>query len=336
MRPAYETINARMELLGLELDPEKGEIPAREIELVGAFISCTPGATTASLPEAKRDAMVTDLEQIRASDTIGTAEAAKIRGELGYFRTLMFGRAGRAMLHPFTERQYNARSHSRSTMSPSLKEVTPWWIDRLNAPDLRHVSTVKQKPVLVYADASGDGQISAIAIVGGVRHAAHTHSPGRFVRSGASILELELLAELLGLMIACEVAPGRPALLCCDKSGAAAAVIRGSRHTAIGRIIASVFWAVASTRRCPVWVEGVASGLNPEDGPSSVPTHPLERRFLGEIESKGAPTAFFMMCGSRRALAAAQFLLPTQVKGRPQAWQCCEHKHTNKESTPCA
>lgn len=241
------------------------------------------------------------------------------------------------MLQPFTERQYSARAHACATLSPSLKDVIPWWIARLQVSERRHVSTVKKMPAVIYTDASGAGHISAVVILDGVRHTAHTHAPEWFMRCGASILELELLAELLGLMLACELAPGRPVLLCCDNSGAAATVVRGSCLTVIGRMIVSVFWATSERYRRPVWVEGVASGLNPADDPSRVcPLIPVDRRCLGTIESAGIPNSFITVCGSRFSLAAAQFSDRIEVKGRPQGWPCFEHKPERKESTPAA
>ena len=207
--------------------PKKQNPPTRDIELLGAPLSFAPGCATASLPDAKRESLAADLKQLRARGTLGTADAAKVRGRLGYSQSLLFGRAGRVMLQPFTECQYNARADTRSALPPSINEVIPWWVARLNSSECRTVSTVKQMPVLVYTDASGAGHISAIAIVGGVRHTVHTHAPEWFMRCGAGIFELELLGELLGLFLACEVAPGRPVLLCCDNSGAAATVVMG-------------------------------------------------------------------------------------------------------------
>lgn len=180
-------------------------------------------------------------------------------------------------------------------------------------------------PVVVYTDASGEGRIGAVLFVDGVRHTVHTRAPEWFMSVGAGIFELELLAELLGLMLACEIVPGRPGLLCCDNTGAAATVVRGTCRTVLGGIIGAVFRATAAQFRCSVWVEGVVSGLNPSDDPSRVcPRIPLGSRFKGSLPSGGIPVSFFRMCESRHALAAAQFVSQSQVKGRGPGWQCPE------------
>ena len=111
---------------------------------------------------------------------------------------------------------------------------------------------------MLYTDACGAGHLGAVLFVDGERRDVHTHVPQWFMDAGAGIFELELLAELMGLTLACEVAPGRPVLLCCDNSGASATVVRGACKTALGGMAASVFWVVAAQFRCPVWVEGVA------------------------------------------------------------------------------
>ena len=87
----------------------------------------------------------------------------------------------------------------------------------------------------------GAWRVGDVLIVDGLRDTAHTHVPEWFMCAGAGIFELELLAEILGLMLECEIAPGRPLLLCFDNSGAAATVVRGSRRTVLGKVIASVF-----------------------------------------------------------------------------------------------
>ena len=128
VRSAYDTITQWNALLGLELDADKWKKPACEIELLGATISLRPGSIDASLPQRKRGELAHDLKQLRSSGVLGPADAAKMRGRLGYFQTLVFGRAGRAQLQPFTERQYAARATAQTVLPPSLKEVTPWWI----------------------------------------------------------------------------------------------------------------------------------------------------------------------------------------------------------------
>ena len=72
---ADETANEVSRLLGLELDPAKSKLPAREIGLLGAFISFSPGAAAASLPDSKREALAADLKQLRSADKLSPAGA---------------------------------------------------------------------------------------------------------------------------------------------------------------------------------------------------------------------------------------------------------------------
>ena len=147
---AYDTITQWAALLGLELDADKGRKPTCEIDLLGARISFRPGRVDASPPPVpKREELARGLKQLRPSGVLGPAAAAKMRGRLAYFQTLVFGRAGRAQLQPFTERQYSARATAQTVLSPSLKEAIPWWIAMVESSQRRQVSTAKQMPVVL-------------------------------------------------------------------------------------------------------------------------------------------------------------------------------------------
>ena len=87
-------------------------------------------------------------------------------------------------------------------------------------------------------------------------------------RTSAGIYEYELLAELLGATIACEVAPVNPIVLCCDNRGAVGTVIRGKCKTVLGRTITSTLWATASRFARAIWVDPAKSACNPSDPPS--------------------------------------------------------------------
>ena len=153
---------------------------------------------------------MSDLKELLPRGALGSAEAAKIRGRRGFAQTLLLGRMGRAPLQPFSDRQYSARATSPTKLSVGLREVIPWRIANVGASRPRWVMTTPSKPVVVYTDASGAAHLGAILYVGTKMHTVSIHAPEWFMRSSAGIFELDVLADLLGVSLACEVAPGAP------------------------------------------------------------------------------------------------------------------------------
>ena len=102
----HERFNATCELLGFSLTPSKAQGPAKSLRLLGADIARHPGRASDRLPERLRGDLISDFHQVRSYDQINPAQAAKLRGRLGFAQSLLFGRVGRALLQPFADRQH--------------------------------------------------------------------------------------------------------------------------------------------------------------------------------------------------------------------------------------
>lgn len=106
---ALSALNVTREALGLALEHSEEVQPTTDLLLLGAEISLRVLSVEASLPDKKRVEISEELAKILVRKTLTPAEAAKLRGKLGYAQSLMFGRWGRAMLSPFSDRQYSLR-----------------------------------------------------------------------------------------------------------------------------------------------------------------------------------------------------------------------------------
>ena len=235
----------------------------------------------------------------------------------------MFGRVGRALLQPFSARQYQVSAGARAPLSQDLREVIPWWIAQLSNIRPRIVATKPARPVVVYTDACGAGHLGAILALDGHVSTHHCHAPPWFMRALTGIFELELLACILGLVVACNKAPGRAVLLCCDNKGALGAVVRGSCSTPVGRMLSSTLWNIAATFDAAVWVEFVPSALNCADPPSRS-CFPIPEHERASEESKGTPSLFTSILESRHALATAQFNVALGAQQTSTGWPCPE------------
>ena len=317
---AYEALNTVCDLLGLTLEPSKTTPPTDRLLLLGADIHIKISEITATLPDRKRTDIVTELRKILERNNLTPAEAAKMRGRLGYAQSLLFGRAGRAMLAPFAERQYSARPGRSHPLSVDLRETIPWWIAVIGRLIPRRIPFLPIPHMVVYTDASGSGHLGAVAIYMGVTHTFSTHLPDWFTE-GNKIYEFEMAGTLFGLLCALEIAYGAPIILFCDNMGAKGTVIRGSSRTRTGRALAGAFWGYAAAAEAAVWVEHVSSPLNIGDPPSRKCSH-LKSMCDIVFMDVGIPKSFYFLFNSSSVLFRAQENLTVPERGFVPAIDC--------------
>ena len=152
-----------------------------------------------ALPERRRGDLINDIRQILLFDQLNPAQAAKLRGRLGFAQSLMFGRVGRALLQPITARQYSRGVGRKHPLTPELREAPEWWVSCLDTAVPRTTMFGAPKPVLCYTDASGAGHIGVVILVNGQVLSARTHLPRRFLALKTGIFEYELAAVFFGV-----------------------------------------------------------------------------------------------------------------------------------------
>ena len=301
---AFVVLNAINAAVGLPLAPDKGSEPTENLCLLGAQITFASDFVEAALPRRKAVDLIHDLRPVLQRGSLSPAQAAKLRGRLGWAQSLFFGRFGRARLAPFSARQYASIS-GKARLPTELAEVIPWWMAHLDAPAPRRIYFANTKPTVVYTDACGSGQLGATIHIERQRHVFDTHAP-RWFNEETGIFEKEQAGAILGLLAAILLAPGAPVLLICDNSGACATVVRGSSKTVLGRRLASVFWSIAASCGVAVWVEQVASALNDADAPSRF--CPLsEDPKTRSAGSQGPPLDFRKIFPTKASLLEAQY-----------------------------
>ena len=186
-----------------------------------------------------------ELRQIEDKETLTPARAAKIWGKLGYAQPLIFGRVGRSILAPFTQRQYSPFPSRFRPLSDDSAEVLQGWVGALTYSAPSRILFCPPGPTLIYVDACGEGQVGAAALRDNAERFAHTHLAGRLTKI-AGIYEFELPGDISRLLIAAILTPGEPLLLRVANSAAVATIARGNGATTRGRALAAVFCAVAA------------------------------------------------------------------------------------------
>ena len=326
---AFVTVKTVCNRLGFVLEDAKEQPPSSSLNLLGADILISDDVITARLPERKRTELLNELRQVLSKGTLAPAQAAKLRGRLGYSQSLMFGRFGRALMTEFTARQYSKNTTRYHPVNDEIREAIKWWIGILCSSTPRKVALNPKKPILVYADASGEGHIGVVIFFDGTRKMMHTHLPEWF-QEEFGIYEFELAGMILALMIASLLKPGHPVLMCGDNNSAVAALVRGNCDSDVGRILTAVFWAVAAFYGTPVWIEEVRSKFNIADPPSRACSL-LEDPSVLKTPNFGVPESFKQMFLSRENLTKTQFEFRETKLSFTGPWPCPIHHKAESE-----
>ena len=150
---------------------------------------------------------------------------------------------------------------------------------------------------------------------------AHAHMPEWLRCLLPGIFEYELCGNVVGLALACELAPGRPVFLCCDNQGAVGTVVRGSCRTELGRTLVSIFWDMAAAFGTSVWIKFVRSKLNCADKPSMCFIRLLEeQRALTAETNVGFPRLFDLVFAAMRDMYNAQYQRINAPHGCVSPW----------------
>ena len=321
---AFHVVKDVCDLLGFKLELRKESPPMTCFNLLGAALTLGDHRVTAALPERRKLDLVCELRSILSANKLSPGRAAKIRGKLGFAQSLLFGRMGRAHLAPLSARQYCRYPIQGWTLDPQLREILSWWIAVIPNAKPRSTPCVGRRPVVVYTDASGKGHIGCVIVdpEDNSRSTFHTHLP-TWALERMKILEFELFALILGLVIASETFPGRPLLFFCDNTAANAAIIRGSNKTWMGRCLCSVFWTLATSVEAPVWLEYVNTTINPGDAPSRIcGLLPPSLRSSLSVEDTLIPNLFFKVFSTFESLMKTQFYHPGVCEGRSPRISC--------------
>ena len=278
--------------------------PCPKLNLLGSSISLAETYAGDALPSRKTKDLSHDLRATLQRDVLAPSQAAKFRGRLGWAQSLHVGRFGRAMLQLPPCRQYS-KLDGRLHLSDDLMDVIQWRLSAIACTTPRRISCANTQTNLVYSDAFGAGHLGAVCIRLGSYETVSAHAPDWFAKI-AKIMKFEQAGDISGILTAREISPARPILLRFDNEGAAAAIIRGSCRSELGRLVAAVFWPIAAALGIAVWVETGLSELNPSDPPSRIsPLTSKPAKPTGVIF--GPPTSCARIFADRASFLNAQY-----------------------------
>ena len=163
----------------------------------------------------------------------------------------MFGKFGRVLVQPLTNRQYSRANGGARPLNAELWEVLPWWDAVLRNMTERRTRAHGPKPAVVYVGAAGCGHLGVVIFVDDNVAAFSTHIPEWVAKAGAGIYDMEVMAPLAGLCVAAELHPHRAVILCCDDRGATQTLVPGACKSPFSRMTCAAIWCLAASLGIP-------------------------------------------------------------------------------------
>ena len=216
------------------------------------------------------------------SGSLHHAAALKLRGKLQFVNGQLFGRLGRMCLTEITKHAYEALT---DRMDRKCRSALVRFLERLEKNAGRVIMHISADPWFIFTDASYEPAQSGGSVcgVGGVL-IDHLGKPVSCFSSnlpsclkqalgeGSSvqiILEAEMLAVIVALVLWQKKIEGRPVVFYVDNNSARDIIISGCARSAIPSKSLEVFLALEEECCVTSWIARVPSPSNPADEPSS-------------------------------------------------------------------
>jgi len=269
------------DLLGWELDADKGESNTAEFRALGVDVAVQEQEDKIcfSIGEDKAASWIDKISLILHQQHLAPSDASKLAGKLSWGATAVFGRGARVYLAPLF---FHAAGRTRS-LSGRLKRALKWWLRYLNAIPIRFVSLsqIERRRLLLYTDATGNGIMAWVAEYGNQRHYASVMVSSRLRKwvcyRQNQIATWELVAAICGLWQFLEgprqIEDGAEIHLFVDNNVALGTLLRGSSRQNDWNQLVTDIWFQTAARGFLLLCWRVPSKQNLADAP----TRPEER-----------------------------------------------------------
>ena len=163
-------------LVGFPTSKRKDQPPSTGMVLLGADVSLRDNRVQAKAREERIGRITESIRTALDSGVLTPASASKLRGELGFYSSLLDGKLGGGMMSPLIRQQY---CRGGGAMSPNLRRNLIWWYSALGNLAPRTAPFKQQGPLGAHTDAQGFGHIAAVYLLE-QRAVVHAHLPEWF------------------------------------------------------------------------------------------------------------------------------------------------------------
>ena len=147
------------QITGFPTSDHKGHPPTTDLLLLGALIALGDSPIRAQIRPDRVDKPKSHIAQAFRTNYLTPAAASKLRGEIGFYTSLLPGELGRGMMGPLIRRQYCGVSHRLNRKL--TRNLARRYSDIGNLP--RRVTPYStHQPVGAHTDAQGFGHIASV------------------------------------------------------------------------------------------------------------------------------------------------------------------------------
>jgi len=264
------------DLLGWELDPDKGEVDAEEFRALGVDVTVHEQTDHIqfTIGDDRSSKWRAEIEHILWSERLSPSQASKLAGKLSWGATAVFGRGARVFLAPL----FHHAARSTSAISGRLKRSLRWWLRYLESVPIRLISlkAIERRKLLIYTDATGAGVMAWVAEYGTRKQFSNVAVPPALRRwvchRQNQIATWELVAAVCGLWVFLtgpgQVQDGTEIHLFVDNNVALGTLLRGSSRQRDWNELVADIWFQTAARGLVLMCWRVPSKQNLADAPT--------------------------------------------------------------------
>ena len=232
----------------------------------------------------RRDNLISMIDSFLKSREMTSAQAATLRGKLGFIANSLYGKTGRMALTALKMRQY--KEEKEIAITEGIVQALKWvgFLIFKIPPALSLAGNHSRPHVILFTDASSEESTSTLAyarsvILGWVAfenlqafHAGYTkidHNVLSYWKKKQPIYQGECLAVLQALLHILGVRKNIDITIYVDNLGTLGTFVRGSSAKDVfGDQLSNALHLLLAMRGCRCWFEYVPTNLNPADQPS--------------------------------------------------------------------
>lgn len=130
--------------IGFPTADKRGELPSKNIALLGALISIRDDSFCAAARPDRVNKICGHIAHALRTTCLSPAAESMLRGRLGFYSSLLSGKLGRGTMGPLIARQYRQRAH---TLTPELTRNLVWRYSAIGRRPPRVTPFVFREPV---------------------------------------------------------------------------------------------------------------------------------------------------------------------------------------------
>ena len=232
--------------------------------------------------DRKKD-LINEVFEVMRTRSIGSGQAGKLRGKLGFAASMFWGKIGRAFFRSLSERQYDQKGST--DLSPAILASLAQWIKILVKGTPRPIEITDNMPadITIFTDGFYPNPIlgeSGTPGVGGVIFDRSRSAPITFFNEisddlmsswlprATQISMIEMFAPILVLAGLGNEIEGRSSVILIDNEAVESALIKGYSRKDDLCALTGIFWDLCERLKIEAYVDRVSTDANIADGPS--------------------------------------------------------------------